>query len=338
MILVTGATGMLGAHLLFDLLEKGVIVRAIRRSNSSLEQIEKIFSYYSSMPSSLLKQIEWVEADLLDLYSLEEALTGIDKVYHCAAMISFKKKDQQKMIHANVEGTRNLVNACLNHQIKKLVHVSSIAALGRAEKGEVTTERTPWKDGDKDSAYSISKYQSEMEVWRGIAEGLNAVILNPSVILGPGDWSKGSPSFFNLIDKGMQYYSHGMNGYVYVRDVTKAMIQLMESDISGERYILNGEDLTYLELFNMIAKSIRKRGPEKEAKAWMLKIAWRGAYLKGLLTGKEAQFTKSNARSFLSSYSYSSEKFEKDTAFEFTALQRGIALIGDCYLRDENRK
>jgi len=334
MILVTGGTGLVGAHLLFDLLQKEDRIHAIKRKQSSLNQVEKIFSFYTHNPSAFLQKIEWIDADLLDYYSLEEALNGIKQVYHCAAFVSFKKQDKDKMLQSNIEGTRNLVNACLQKNIEKLVHVSSIAALGRAEKGEICTEKTPWKDGDKDSPYSISKYQSEMEVWRGIAEGLNAVIVNPSVILGPGDWSKGSPSFFKLIDKGMKYYSHGMNGYVYVRDVTKVMIQLMESPISGERYILNGEDLTYLELFNMMAKTLGKEAPKIEAKSWMLKIAWRGAYLKGLLTGKKAQFTKSNARSFMSSYSYSSEKLVKDMGFEFTALQRAIELIGECYLSD----
>lgn len=334
MILVTGGTGMLGAHLLFDLLEKGKSVRAIKRHNSSMDQIQKIFSYYSSQPSSLFDKIEWFEADLLDAASIEEALKGIDLVYHCGAFVSFKKKDKQMMMDININGTKNLVNACLYHGINKLVHVSSIAALGRAEKADATTERTPWKDGDKDSSYSISKYQSEMEIWRGMAEGLNAVIVNPSVILGPGDWSKGSPSFFSLINKGMKYYSHGSNGYVYVRDVARVMLQLMESPISGERYIVNAEDLSYLELFNMMAKVLDKDYPKIEAKPWMLQLAWRGAYLKGILTGKEAQFTKSNARSFLNSYRYSGEKLVQETGFEYTAMQRAIQLIGVCYLKD----
>lgn len=334
MILVTGGTGLVGAHLLFDLLQKEDKVCAIKRSHSSLKQLEQIFSFYTSSPQNFLSKIEWIEAELLDYFSLEEALKGISKVFHCAAMVSFKKKDKQKMLTANIEGTKNLVNACLHHNIEKLVHVSSIAALGRAEKGESANEKTPWKDGDKDSPYSISKYQSEMEVWRGIAEGLNAVIVNPSVILGPGDWSKGSPSFFRMMAKGIKFYSHGMNGYVYVRDVSRAMIILMDSEISGERFVLNGEDLTYLEFFNMMAKSLNVPFPSIEAKAWMMNLAWRGAYIKGLFTGKTPELTKSTARSFMSSYSYSSEKIEKSIGFEFTAMQKAIQLIGDCYLKD----
>jgi len=331
MILVTGGTGLVGAHLLFDLLQKEDKVYAIKRSHSSLDQLEQIFSFYSADPQSLLSKIEWIEAELLDYFSLEEALIGISQVYHCAALVSFKKKDKQKMLHANIEGTKNLVNASLHHNIEKLIHVSSIAALGRAEKGESANEKTPWKDSDKDSPYSISKYQSEMEVWRGIAEGLNAVIVNPSVILGPGDWSKGSPSFFKMMDKGMKYYSHGMNGYIYVRDVTRAMIELMDSDISGERFVLNGEDLTYLEFFNMMAKSLNKPFPSVEAKAWMMNLAWRGAYIKGFFSRKAPELTKSTARSFMSSYSYSSKKLVNAINFEYTALQKAIMLIGDCF-------
>ncbi len=215
---------MLGAHLIFDLLQSNQRIRAIKRSTSDLNTVRKIFSYYSDQSETLFEKIEWVDADLLDVYSIEESLKDVSQVYHCAAMVSFNKKDQQRMTENYVQGKANLINACIHMGIKKLVHVSSIAALGRAEKGEKTTEKTPWKDSDKDSPYSISKYQSELEVWRGIAEGLNAVIINPSVILGPGDWSKGSPSFFPLIAKGMKFYSQGINGYVGVKDVCRVMV------------------------------------------------------------------------------------------------------------------
>lgn len=334
MIFVTGGTGMLGAHLLFELVQVNPIIRATKRASSDLNATKKIFSFYTNKSDELFDKIEWVDVDLLEYYSIQGALDGVTKVYHCAAMISFNKKDRKKMIENNVTGTANLVNACLNNNIQKLIHVSSIAALGRAKIGEMTTEKTPWKDNNKDSPYSFSKYQSELEVWRGIAEGLNAVIINPSVILGPGDWTKGSPSFFRLIDKGMKYYSEGMNGYVYVRDVSRAMIQLMTSDISGERYIINGEDLTYLELFNMMAKTLGKEYPRIEAKKWMMDIAWRGAWLKGFFTGRTPEFTKSNAKSFLSSYNYSNEKLVNEIGFEYTSLQKTISSIGDIYLHD----
>lgn len=335
MILVTGGSGMLGAHVLFTLMNAGEKVRAIKRASSDLSQIKKIFSFYSSKSVQLFQQIEWINADLLDIFSLEDALTDVSQVYHCAAMVSFNKKDQQRMLENNVIGTAHLVNACLQHKIEKLVHVSSIAALGRARKGELTTEKTPWKDSDKDSPYSISKYRSELEVWRGMAEGLNAVIINPSVILGPGDWSKGSPKFFPLIAKGMKFYSHATNGYVGVKDVANVMIQLMNSDISGERYIVNAENLSYLEVFNMIAKSIGAKFPSIEAKSWMLNLGWRLAKIPAIFSGKTPQFTRSTARSFMHSYEYSSEKLEDATGYEFTAMQKVIGEIGEIYLRTE---
>jgi nucleoside-diphosphate-sugar epimerase len=334
MILVTGGTGMLGAHLLFDLLKKEQRVRAIKRSGSTVSGVEKIFSFYTSSPQNLMERIDWVEADMLDYFAVEEALTGVDSVYHCAAMVSFNPHDKERMIQSNVQGTGHIVNACLHLGIKKMAHVSSIAALGRAGKDQMTTEKTPWKDSDKDSPYSISKYRSELEVWRGMAEGLNAVIINPSVILGPGDWSKGSPSFFPLIKKGMKFYSEATNGYVGVRDVSRIMIQLMDSHISGERFVVNAEDLTYLELFNMIAKSVAAPYPSIEAKAWMLNLGWRLAKIQSLVTGKAPQFTRSTARSFLNSHQYSSQKLTEATGFEFTAMQKVIGDIGEIYLKD----
>jgi len=336
-ILVTGGTGMLGAHLLYDLVSKDEKVRAIKRTSSDLKIVRKIFSFYSDNSDQLFQKIEWIDADLLDVFSLEDALEGIKQVYHCAAMVSFNKKDQQRMLENNVTGTANLVNACLKERIYKLVHVSSIAALGRAEKGETTTEKTLWKDSDKDSPYSISKYQSELEVWRGIAEGLNAVIINPSVIIGPGDWSKGSPSFFPLIAKGMKFYSQATNGYVGVKDVSKIMIKLMESDIAGERFIVNAEDLTYLEFFNMIAKSTQASYPSIKAKSWMLNIAWSITKIWALLSGKTPQFTRSTAHSFMHSYSYSSQKLEEAIGFEFTAMQKVIGETGALYLLSESK-
>lgn len=333
MILVTGGTGMLGAHLLYELVQKNPIVKASKRISSDLSSIKKIFSFYSKDPDSLFNKIEWFDIDLLDYYSIEEALKGVSQVYHCAAMISFNKKDQQLMLDNNVKGTANLVNACLVSNIEKLVHVSSIAALGRAEDGEAATEKTPWKDSDKDSSYSISKYQSELEVWRGIAEGLNAVIVNPSVILGPGDWSKGSPSFFPLIAKGMKFYTHATNGYVGVQDVCSVMTHLMNSKISNERFVLNAENLTYLEVFNMIAKSIGAKFPSIEAKPWMLNLGWRLAKVPALFSGKTPQFTRSTASSFMNSHEYSSQKLEETIGFEFTAMQKVIREIGEIYLQ-----
>jgi len=337
MILVTGGTGLLGSHLLFDLLQTESKIRAIKRSSSSLENLQRIFSYYCAQPEDYLQKIEWIDADLLDYYALENALEGVSLVYHCAAMVSFHKKDKAAMMQHNIKGTENLVNACLHQGIQKFVHVSSIAALGRAESTETTTETTPWKDSKKNSPYSLSKYGGELEVWRAMAEGLQAVIINPSVILGPGNWNQGSPELFSLMDKGLKYYSHGINGYVYVRDVSKVMIQLMQSSISNERFIVNAEDLSYLELFNIIARSLNKKPPTVEIKPWMAEIAWRLYKIKSWFTGHPPAVTKSTARSSLQKYTYSSQKLTDALNFEFTTLQRGIQYTADCFIKDKNK-
>lgn len=331
MILVTGGTGLLGAHLLFDLLQKEEKVKAIKRSNSSLNTIRNIFSFYTSEVNALLQKIEWIDAELGDYYSLENALKGVKRVYHCAATVSFHKKDKDIMMKTNVLGTRNLVNACLYQNIEKFIYVSSIAALGRALENEITTEKTPWKDSDKTSAYSISKHDGELEVWRAMAEGLSAVIINPSVIIGPGDWSKGSPQLYSLVNKGLKYYTTGINGYVYVRDVSRAMITLMESEIADERFIVNGEDLSYLELFNMIAKALKKPYPTVKVKLWMMEVAWRTSKVKSWLTSTPPLITKSTARSSMQEYTYSSKKLIDALDFKYTALQRGIQYTADCF-------
>jgi len=329
MILVTGGTGLLGAHLLFDLLNTQDKVRAIKREQSDLKNIIKIFSYYTPKPQGYLDRIEWVNAEITDYISVEDALKGINKVYHCAAMVSFHKKDDELMRETNVGGTRNIVNACLYHQVDKLIHVSSIAALGRAEAHETTTEETPWKDSDEKSAYSMSKYASELEVWRGMAEGLKVAIINPSVILGPGDWKNGSPQLFGLLNKGLKYYTNGTNGYVYVRDVSLIMIKLMDSQIEGERFIVNAEDLTYLSLLKMIAESLKKTPPKTEAKPWMLQMAWRASMIMSLFTGKLPTITKSTARTSIQHYKYSAEKLQDTFGFKFTSIKEAVEKIGE---------
>jgi len=331
MILVTGGTGLLGAHLLFDLLKTENKVRAIKREQSSLRIISQIFAYYTQDPQAYLDRIDWINAEITDYISVEDALIGIDKVYHCAAVVSFQKNDEALMLATNIGGTKNVVNACLYHKVDKLIHVSSIAALGRAQVKEITTETTPWSDSDKTSAYSLSKYASELEVWRGIAEGLNAAIINPSVILGPGDWNNGSPQLFGLINKGLKYYTNGTNGYVYVRDVSRIMIALMKSPISGERFIVNASDLSYKDLLEMIAKALKKAPPTTEAKPWMLQFAWRAFRLKQFFTGIAPTVTKSTARSSMQHYTYSSQKLIDAIDYEYTPIEEGIRKIGAQY-------
>ncbi|GAB7089125.1 NAD-dependent epimerase/dehydratase family protein [Marinifilum fragile] len=325
MILVTGGTGLVGSHLLFDLLKNGNKVRALKRSSSNIDLVRKTFSFYSKDADQLFESIEWFDGDMLDPDSLEEALEGVKDVYHCAALVSFKKEDKKNLLDINVEGTRNLVNACIDNNIRKFCMVSSIAALGTPEEGEDTVnETTPWSPEDKRSGYSLSKFQSELEVWRGIEEGLNAVIVNPSIILGPGQWDKGSSLLFSTVAKGLKYFTRGITGYVDVRDVSKAMIQLMESDIVNERFILNGDDCTYEFIFKTIAKHIGLEGPTKYASPKMTEIGWRLASLQKIFLFKQPSFTKETARASHNIRKYSNQKIKDALNFEFIDIEKSI--------------
>ncbi len=325
MILVTGGTGLVGSHLLFDLLSKGKKVRALKRQSSNIELVRTTFGYYSENAGELFESIEWIDGDMMDPFSLEDALEGIEDVYHCAALVSFRKEDRNNMQDINVEGTRNLVNACLEADIRKFCMVSSIAALGSPEEGENTvTEKTPWSPEEKRSAYSTSKFTSELEIWRGIEEGLNAVIVNPSIILGPGQWDKGSSLLFRTIAKGLKYYTKGITGYVDVRDVSRSMIDLMESELVNERFILNSENRSFEFIFKTISKHLGIAGPTKYASKKMTEIAWRLAYLKKIFLFKPAGFTKENARSAHNIKYYSNQKVKEALGFQFIPIEKSI--------------
>jgi len=334
MILVTGGTGLLGSHLLFDLVNSGGNVRAIKRVSSSIELTRKIFSYYSDESENLLSKIEWVDGDVLDVFSLEEAMKNVEDIYHCAAVVSFNPKEKQNILSVNIDGTTNIVNVALKNNIRKFCHVSSIASLGSVDKNETIDESNFWKTSKQNSAYSVSKYAAEREVWRGIAEGLNAVIVNPSVIVGPGDWSKGSAELFSLMWKGLKFYSNGINGYVDVRDVSKAMILLMKNSVNNERYLLSSENLSYRELFNLIAKYLNKKNPKYRTTPFMGEIAWRFEKIKSLITASSPAITKKTARAANQIFRYSSEKIKKDFDFEFIPMSKSIKETCEKFLKD----
>ena len=326
MILVTGGTGLVGSHLLYDLVSNGKKVRALKRKNSNVDLVRTTFGYYSENPDALFDSIEWFDGDMLDPFSLENALVGVEDVYHSAALVSFRKEDRKSMQDINVEGTRNLVNACLDTKIRKFCMVSSVAALGSPEEGEDTvTETSPWSPEEKRSGYSISKFASELEVWRGIQEGLNAVIVNPSIILGPGQWDKGSSLLFSTVAKGLKYYTKGITGYVDVRDVSRSMIELMDSEIKNERFIINGENCSYEFIFRTIAKYLGITGPTKYATPRMTEIGWRLAYLKKIFLFKKSGFTKETARAAHNVKYFSNQKIKERLNFEFTPIEKSIA-------------
>ena len=313
-ILITGATGFLGSEVALQLVQSGHSVRCTKRATSKIPQI--------LLPYAQL--IEWVDADLMDVFALEDALQGITQVYHSAAWVSLKQADKEPMIRTNVTGTANLVNLCVENGIR-LVHVSSIAAIGVAKPGELITENDHLDSSTESDGYALSKLESEMEVWRGIAEGLDAVIVNPSVIIGAGAGFKGSGAMFKLVKDGLSFYTRGASGFVDVKDVAKSMIALMNSEESGERFILSAENYHYQDFFASVANEFGLKAPAKEAKPWMLGLAWRALKLVSLLTGKPATLTKDAAKSSLNESLYSNEKIKQTINITFKPLEQSIA-------------
>ncbi len=324
MILVTGGTGLVGSYLLYELTRKGHKVRALLRPGKKAYDTSKLFNCISSENEHLIELVEWVEGDVLDPFSIQQAMQGIEYVYHCAALVSFNPRQYKEMIAVNVEGTANVVDACLQNGIKKLCHVSSIASLGQAEKGEFIDENAKWKTSGANSGYAISKYGGEREVWRGIEEGLNAVIVNPSVIIGAGCHHRATNQLFHNIKNFIPFHSTGVNGYVDVRDVANAMILLMESDISGERFVLNSENLTLKDFFIKVADILGKPHPRIAINGpVMTAIAWIDE-MRALITRSKPLLTRENVRSVMSKSYYSAEKFKDVLGYSFIPITESL--------------
>lgn len=315
MILVTGGTGFLGSELIKQLTKQGLFVRATRREKSTIPALIK--------DNPL---IEWFIADINEPSTLEDAFDGITKVFHCAAFVSFNPKDKKQLFHVNIDGTSNIVNLCIENNCR-LLHVSSVAALGNAKKGKKITEKDFWEYDSKAHAYGLSKYEGEMEVWRGITEGLNAVIVNPSVIIGKNVGFEGSGAIFKLVKGGFPYYTNGASGFVDVEDVANAMILLMDAEVTGERYTLSSEDFHYKDFFGMIAQGFGVKPPTKEAKPWMLGIAWRALKFFSTFTGSQPSITKDAAKSSLSLSYYDNHKVIQETGIIFKPVAETIKQI-----------
>lgn len=315
-VLVTGGTGFLGAYILKNLIEKGFTVRATRRSAA--------LPFF--IPSEILEKVEWVDADVLDVVSLEDALEGVWAVIHAAAIVSFDRKDRDKMYQVNVEGTANVVNCAVERGVKRLIHVSSVAALGRTSRKEMVTEEKKWEDNSSNTHYAISKHHAEMHVYRGFAEGLEGVVINPSTILGYGNWHQSSCAIFKNAYKGFNWYTKGINGFVGVEDVAEATVQLLESDISQERYILNAENWPFQKLFNTIADNFGKPRPAREATKAMGELAWRMESMKAMLTGSKPLLTRETAKVAQSQTSFDNSALcAALPGFSFTPLETVIA-------------
>src|SRR4030095_8624954 len=287
MVLVTGGTGFLGSYIIKELIEKNFHVRAIRRSTSKLP-------FY--IPSGIFEKVEWIDGDILDPVALDEAMEGADTVIHSAAIISFDKADKKKMYNVNVERTPNVVNTAIERNVSRLVHISSVAALGRSKTGGHVNEERKWQESNVNTHYAISKYKAEMEVWRGVGEGLSAVIINPSTVLGYGDWDTSSCRIFKTIYNEFPWYSTGINGFVDIEDVSRTTVLLMQSDIKEQRFIANGDNWSFQQLFNTIADGFGKKHPHRRATAFLGNLAWRLENVKTLFSGESPLLTSESAR------------------------------------------
>lgn len=316
MVLVTGGTGFLGSYIIKELVEKNYSVRAIRRATSRLP-------FY--IPKNIFEKVEWVEGDILDITSLQKAMEGVDKVIHSAAIISFLKKEKTLMHHVNIEGTANVVNIALEKNISRFVHISSVSALGRSSSGGNINEEKKSLNSER-SQYGVSKLKGEMEVWRAMGEGLNAVIVNPSTVLGFGDWNTSSCRLFKNVYEEFPWYTEGINGFVDIEDVARATILLMESNITEERFIVSGENWSFRKLFNTIADEFGKKRPHRKATPFLGSIAWRLEKLKSFFNGTNPLLTKETARLAHTSSFFQNDKILKALPeFSFTPLEQTIS-------------
>lgn len=323
-IIITGGTGLLGSHLLIELAKTEDEIIALKRPSSKLETVEKLFRWHFKDNKNPFKKIKWVEADITDMGSLLDLFDKGCKIYHVAGKVSFNEKDTEQLMTINVQGTANVVNAALIKGIYKLCHVSSIAAIGRNSNKTLTHEDAVIENLAKLSPYAISKYEGEREVWRGIAEGLNAVIVNPTIILGPGNWHETSARLFRQVYKGLKFYPKGMNGYVGADDLAKIMVKLMESEISSERYIINADNISYQDLFTWIAQALHVKTPQHPAGSFLSEISWRVLKALNIFTGKPPLITKATAQTANNTYRYSHEKIKNQTGFTFKPIKQTI--------------
>ena len=326
MILVTGGTGLVGFHLLVQLSQEKEAIRAIYRTEKKLQHVKNLFSNENKLAE--FEKIDWIKADILDIPTLEIAFKDISHVYHCAALVSFNPKDEDKLYQNNIVGTANVVNLSLSKNIKKLAYVSSIAALGNGtEHNVILNEETERNNEAVRSDYSISKFGAEMEVWRGYQEGLDVVIINPGVIFGNGFPKEGSALFVKNIKDGQLFYTLGKLGIVAVEDVVKAMMTLMKSPISGERFILVAEDVTYKELFDSIAESLVTKKPKYLVKKWQTQIISVFEFIFSTLFFRKRMLTKSTISSLYNLEIHDTSKIKNAINFEFLDMKVHLKML-----------
>ncbi len=337
MVLVTGGTGLVGSHLLYKLLEHNQSVRAIYRSENRLNTVRQVFKYYTKDLEPLFSKIEWVKADITDIPSLAEAFKDVTSVYHCAALISFEPKDYSNLLSVNIDGTANIVNLCVANAVAKLCYVSSIATIGETTSAtQLITENTLWNPEQAHSNYAITKYGAEMEVWRGSQEGLDVVIVNPGIILGPGFWGSGSGYLFSRVYKNTNPFStKGVTGYVDVSDVVTIMVLLMEGVFKNNRYILVTENESFHSVFNKIRIAFNLKPSNKIASKTLLTIAYNIDWLRAFMTKTPRNITKQIANSVLKTSHYDNSKIKNALQYNFLSLDQSIARNAKFFLKDQ---
>ena len=322
-ILVTGGTGFVGSYIIKHLIEKNYAVKGLRRSHKLPDYI----------PGEVFQKVEWVNGDVLDVVSLQEAMEDVQAVIHSAAIVSFTRRDRKKMYQVNVDGTANVVNVCLEKNVSRLIHISSVAAVGRIAGGGEVTEDRQWQDSNINTHYARSKFKAELEVWRGAGEGLSTVILNPSTVLGFGDWNIGSSRIFKNIYEEFPWYTNGVNGFVDVEDVARVVELLLHSTITEERYIVNGATWSFKRLMDTIAHEFGKRPPSRPTNAFMMALAWRMEKLKSVFTRKAPLLTKESAKVAMSKTWFLSDKLLKALpGFSFTDMEETIKMACEKYM------
>jgi len=341
MIFVTGATGLVGSHLLLSLLLKGYPVRALKRKSADVNRVKKVFEWYIPNADELFSGIEWVEGDVLDYFSLADALDDVEIIYHCAAAVSFDRRKWKQIMQNNVEGTANLVNAALNRGVKRFCHLSSIAALGGKADGMTVTEESSWDPSGKHSVYAESKFRSEAEVWRGVEEGLKAVVVHPSVIIGPGYWKSGSGLFFEKVYRGLSFYTPGVTGYVDVRDVVDALLLLTGEknfELAGNRkFLLNAENLEFRSFLGMIASSFHKPEPRIRAGSSLMQLVRVMLWFISFIPGRNIHLNSDMIASALRKSYYDGTGMTTLFGFRYRPVSEAVGHTAECYLKDLNR-
>lgn len=326
MVLVTGGTGLVGAHLTLHLIENGENVRAIYRNLESIQKTKNLFSLYQK--EALFEKIDWIQADIIDVPSLEMAFENVEYVYHCAALISFDPKDEDALRKTNIEGTANIVNFCLAKAVKKLCFVSSIAALGDLKENEtIITEESEWNPEKPHSDYAISKYGAEMEIWRGQQEGLESVIINPGVIIGPGFWEQGSGKLFKSVANGLSFYTKGITGFIAVPDVVQIAVKLMKGKHSNDRFTLIAENITFRELLDAIADSLNAKRPSLHASPLLVNVTYKIDWVISNVFGLKRRLDLATAKASYSKKRYSNEKIKNALPTQFLDIHQYINRI-----------